>query len=155
MEQNNNTAEDTLPPVARAYQDWLDKYAPEMGQPELNECNFILRNLATTSGPPKANLSLHPIWKHYMTDKIGDVVWGVFYALRLLYIDKRPELRVSGDAEVGIRQIGEKRLMQSPLARKIKERYPNVNLREADWPGPAPPRPESWDISQNQCKNPS
>ncbi|KAG9258728.1 uncharacterized protein F5Z01DRAFT_215758 [Emericellopsis atlantica] len=154
MNPNNNVAEGTLPPVARAYQDWLNKYALEMKQPEINECHFILRKLATTSGPPKPNLSLHPIWKHYMTDKDGDIVWGVFYALRLLYIDKRSELRGSGDFEVGNRQIAEKRLLQSPLARKIKERYPNVNLREAVWPGPAPPRPESWDISQNQSVSP-
>ncbi|KAI6778206.1 uncharacterized protein J7T54_000015 [Emericellopsis cladophorae] len=150
MDQNNNTAEGTLPPVARAYQHWLDKYALDMNQPEINECMFILRKLATTSDPPKANLGLHPIWKHYMTDKLGDVVWGVFYALRLLYVDNRSELRGSDNFEEGNRRIAENRLMQSPLARKIKQRYPNVNLRKAIWPGPAPPRPESWVISEHQ-----
>jgi hypothetical protein len=152
MDHGDNVAESGLSLIIQAYEKWFSTHKAEMEQSERNECNFVLDQLTTSSRNAPVFLSKHPIWRHYVVQEEGDLVWGVFYALRLIYIDLRSHTRTLGDVDRGICEAAERQLIGGRLARMIKDRYPQVDLRETVWPGPAPPRPESWNASQRQCK---
>ncbi|KAG9258727.1 uncharacterized protein F5Z01DRAFT_215655 [Emericellopsis atlantica] len=134
-----------LAPVHKAYNEWLDHHKGLMRKPELEECKFVAAYLRPDDRSEN-DPTQHWVFLRYTTNK-RDVVWGVFYGLRLLYIDKRRQYQeLRGSAKRKWKDDVGTKLLRSDLATLIKQRYPGIDLEYNTWPGRAPARPHWWPI---------
>ncbi|KAI6778207.1 uncharacterized protein J7T54_000016 [Emericellopsis cladophorae] len=134
-----------LAPVLKAYNEWLDRHKNLMRKPELEECKFVATYLRPDDRSEN-DPTQHWVFLRYTTNK-RDVVWGVFYGLRLLFIDKRRQYQeLRGSAKKQWKDDVGTRLLHSDLATLIKQRYPGIDLENNIWPGRASARPHWWPV---------
>lgn len=141
-------------PVIDKYDAWYRTHAPNMNSAERIECQYAI-NIVDPCSRKNAwrRPSDHPIHSKYVTNYERDLVYGVYYLHRLIYIDCRHEL-LKNKAVVDEQQGTEPdpklpwvvSAKDGRLRGMIKERYgTSFDLDGDSWPGVPPPRPDHWE----------
>ncbi|CAJ0540121.1 Ff.00g073920.m01.CDS01 [Fusarium sp. VM40] len=125
-------------PVAKKLKKFWDKNWDKF--PENMRTSFIstFKKVNQTESNVKSP-SNHIIWKTTVTSCKEDLDWGVWIILRAIYYD--PVVHSKDQKDI----LFKANFMQNQAAKRIQQRYPEVNIFTAKLPGELDsPRPSDW-----------